>query len=384
MRGTIEAASHEQAGELLTDMQLTVNEITKAVEKPAKTAVGRNEFLMFNQQLASITKAGIPLEKGLRELAKEAGSRSMRKLITDIVSDLEQGLPIDAAIEKRQKYFPALYGRILKAGVETGRLSEMLTSLNRHLEVSLRTRRLIIESMCYPAVVLAIAAVILTGMLVFIVPAFGEVLAEMTGGRGRLPGLTVFFLTLANNISQIWIGIFLAIGVIFVGWTISSASPSGRRFKESVFLSLPIVGRLYHRSILARMSEAMGMLIAAGCQMSSSLRMSAGASGSEKMKFECEMLAGQLEEGEGIIEAGQSCQMLPGLFLYSVQLGAQRNELQHNLYSLSEMYSEQTNTLQCRLQGILPPIMIILLGLMIGTMITAMFLPMISMVSAMM
>ncbi|MCK5173499.1 MAG: type II secretion system F family protein, partial [Planctomycetes bacterium] len=129
MRGTIEAASHEQAGELLTDMQLTVNEITKAVEKPAKTAVGRNEFLMFNQQLASITKAGIPLEKGLRELAKEAGSRSMRKLITDIVSDLEQGLPIDTAIEKRQKYFPALYGRILKAGVETGRLSEMLTSL---------------------------------------------------------------------------------------------------------------------------------------------------------------------------------------------------------------------------------------------------------------
>ena len=126
------------------------------------------------------------------------------------------------------------------------------------------------------------------------------------------------------------------------------------------------------------------MLIAAGCQMSSSLRMSAGASGSEKMKFECKMLAGQLEEGEGIIEAGQSCQMLPGLFLYSVQLGAQRNELQHNLYSLSEMYSEQTNTLQCRLQGILPPIMIILLGLMIGTMITAMFLPMISMVSAMM
>ena len=91
MKGTIEAGSREQAGELLKDMQLTVNEITKARMKMPRTAIGRSEFLLFNQQLASITKTGIPLERGLREIAADVGSKRMRRLITEIADELERG-----------------------------------------------------------------------------------------------------------------------------------------------------------------------------------------------------------------------------------------------------------------------------------------------------
>ena len=146
MKGTIEAGSREEASELLKQMQLSVNSIDKAKPKKPRTAIGRNQFMLFNQQLASITKAGIPLEKGLRELSTDVGSKSMRKLIDDIASELEAGVKIEEAFKKRQKRFPPLYGRILKAGVETGRLSEMLTSLNRHLELAGRTRRIIFEA----------------------------------------------------------------------------------------------------------------------------------------------------------------------------------------------------------------------------------------------
>src|SRR3990172_7923864 len=114
-------------------MQLSVNSIDAARPQKLKTAIGRNEFLLFNQQLASIAKAGIPLERGLRELAADVSSNSMRRLIDDIAGELEAGVSIEEAFEKRQKRFSPIYGRILKAGVETGRLSEMLTSLNRHL-----------------------------------------------------------------------------------------------------------------------------------------------------------------------------------------------------------------------------------------------------------
>ncbi len=151
MKGTLEAGSPAEAAEILKQMELNVSLLEKATPPPLRTSVGRNEFLLFNQQLASITKAGVPLERGLRELSHDVASKSMRQLIEDIAADLEAGVPIEEAFGRREKQFPPLYGRILKAGVETGRLSEMLTSLNRHLELAGHTRRIIFEAISYPA-----------------------------------------------------------------------------------------------------------------------------------------------------------------------------------------------------------------------------------------
>lgn len=383
MTGTIEAASREQAGELLKDMQLTVNEIVKARVKMPKTAIGRSEFLLFNQQLASITKTGIPLEKGLREIAADVASRRMRRLITEIADELERGSSIEDAIQKRQRHFPALYGQILKAGVESGRLSEMLTSLNRHLELAAATRRIIFEALCYPVVVSVLAAVIITMIFILVVPQYAEVIVDMAEGM-ELPVLTRWFLAMAEHVAQFWGGIGLFVCAIVIVFVLLSGAPAGRRFKESVLLKIPVVGRVYHCGSLAKMAEAMALLVGAGCTMPTCLRLASGASGSEKLKLECELLAGRVEEGTGIVEAGYFCRMIPRLFLYSVQLGSQRNELGDNLHGLGEMYSQQTRCMQARLQSILPAAMIIFLGLIVGLMVLSMFLPLVRMITVMM
>jgi len=381
MKGTLEAGSHDEANELLKHMQLAVNSIEKAQPEKPKTAIGRNEFMLFNQQLASITKAGIPLEKGLRELSHDVSSHSMRKLIDAIAGELEAGVSIEKAFEKRQKHFPPLYGRILKAGVETGRLSEMLTSLNRHLEMANRTRRIIFEAMSYPAVILSLAAVIITGVFIFIIPQFGTVLGEMTDS-GRLPILTRTFLNMADNIIPFWITVGLIIAAIIVLMALLSTFPAGRRFKESLLLSIPVIGRVYHSSMLGRMAEAIAIMVAAGSDMPESLRLSSGATGSERLIAESENIAGQIEQGAGILEAGQFCRMIPRLFFYSIQLGSQRSELQDNLYSLGQMYAEQAQFGQARLQAVLLPIMLIVVGGFIFLTILSMFLPMIQIVTA--
>ena len=380
MKGTIEAGSRDEADELLKQMQLVVNSLDKAALEKPKTAIGRNEFMLFNQQLASITKAGIPLEKGLRELANDVDSKSMRKLVDAIADELEAGVSIEDAFEKRQKRFPPLYGRILKAGVETGRLNEMLTSLNRHLEMATQTRRIIFEAMSYPAVILALAAVILTGLFLFVIPQFGPILSEMTGSR--LPALTRLFLNLAENVVPFWIIVGSFFAAIIALFMMLSRSTGGRRFKESLLLNVPVVGRVYHSSVLCRMAEAMAIMVASGSDMPASLRLSSGATGSETLILESEILAGHLERGDNILEAGQSCKLIPRLFLYSVQLGAQRNELQDNLYSLGEMYAEQARCGQSRLQAVLLPAMIIGVGCFIAMTILAMFLPMISVITS--
>jgi len=380
MKGTIEAGSRQEAGELLQQMQLTVNAIEKAKAPKPKTAVGRNEFMLFNQQLAALTKAGIPLERGLRELANDVSSKSMRKLVDNIASELEAGVSIEEAFEKRQKGFPPLYGRILKAGVETGRLSEMLTSLNRHLEMANQTRRIIFEAMSYPAVVLVLGAIIVTAIFLIIIPQFGPILMDMTEGK-ELPVLTRSFLSMAENVVPFWITIgFLIAAIVFVLLALSSF-PAGRRFKESLFLKVPVVGRVYHSSVLSRMAEAMAMMVAAGCDMPACLRLASGATGSEKLVLESETLASQVEQGANILEAGQLCKIIPRLFLYSIQLGTQRNELQDNLYSLGQMYAEHARYGQARLQAVLLPIMLIIVGGILAMAVLSMFLPIIQMIT---
>jgi type II secretory pathway component PulF len=379
MKGTIEAGTQDEAGELLKQMQLTVNSIEKAKAEKPKTAVGRNEFILFNQQLASLTKAGIPLERSLREISNDVGSKSMRKLIDSIASDLEAGVRIDEAFEKRQKAFPPLYGRILKAGVETGRLSEMLTSLNRHLELANQTRRIIFEAMGYPAVVLTLGAIIVTVIFTFLIPQFSSILLEMTGGM-RLPKLTRLFMSMAQNVLPFWITIILIIAAMVFIFMMLSSFPAGRRLKESLFLRIPVIGRVYHSSVLSRMAEAMAMMVAAGSDMPACLRLASGATGSEKIILESETLARGIEQGANILEAGQFCKMIPRLFLYSIQLGAQRNELQDNLYSLGQMYAEQARCGQARLQAVLLPIMLIVVGGILATAIMSMFLPMVQII----
>ena len=381
MKGTIEAASHDDANELLKKMHLVVNSIDKAKAEKPKTSIGRNEFLLFNQQLASITKAGIPLEKGLRELAHDVSSHSMRNLINDIATDLEAGISIEQAFEKRQKRFPPLYGRILKAGVETGRLSEMLTSLNRHLDMANQTRRIIFEAISYPAVILILASIIITGVFLFVIPQFAGPLEDMTDG-GKLPAITLAFLTMSKNIVPFWttLGIVLVVTIIFS--KLIAATSGGRMFKESLFIKLPLLGRIYRSSVLSRMAEAMAILVSAGTDMPETLRLSSGTTSSEIVINESENIARQIEQGSNILEAGQFCRMIPKLFLYSIQLGTQRNELQDNLYSLGQMYNEQAGYGQSRLQAVLLPLMIVFVGLFLMLAILSMFLPMITIITS--
>jgi len=380
MKGTIEAGSPEDAKSLLGQMGLSVNSVEKGKLERPKTAIGRSEFLLFNQQLASIAKAGIPLERGLRELARDVTSRSMRKLIEEIAADLEAGVSIGEAFAKREKYFPPLYGRILKAGVETGRLSEMLTSLNRHLELAGHTRRIIFEAISYPAVIFVLASIIITLVFTYIVPQFRVVIEEMVGGE--LSPITTTVFGLADNIMPFWVGVGILVAVIVIIFSALSSSSAGRRVKEAVLLHIPMIGRLYHNSVLSRMAEAMGMLVGAGCDMPECLRLGAVASGSERLLFDSERLAGQIEQGTNILEAGEGSGMLPRLFLYSVQLGAQRNELQDNLHSLGNMYADQARVGQSRLQAVLLPIMLIVVGGFLATAILAMFLPMIQVITS--
>jgi type II secretory pathway component PulF len=384
MRGTIEAADADQARCMLSEMKLNVQEITRVQPKHTLKSFGPNEFLLFNQQLESLTKAAIPLEKGLRTLAADAGSWQMRNLLNEIASDLEAGKPIEEAIEKRQLQFPPLYGMMLRAGMKTGRLSEMLSCLNRHLQVVQHTRRIISESIAYPLVVFFFSAIIITNVFIFVIPTFSEILGDMSDGRQGLPGITRFVLAMAHYIPHFWVTVVIIGIAAVIFWKGLSLSPTGRRIREQMIHIIPIFGKIHKNGILSRMSESMAMLIDSGCTLPETFRLAARASGSERAIRDSFLLAEQLEKGYPILEAGAVCRMLPPLMLYSMQLGGQRNSLKENLMELGRMYAQQTFGMQARLQSILMPAMIITIGVIIGTVVLALFLPMVKIIQVLM
>jgi len=377
MKGTLEAPSREQAETMLKEMQLAVSELAKAPPARPRGRIGRTEFLLFNQQLASVTKAGIPLVRGLRELARDIQSRSLRKCVISLADDLEAGKSITQAFEARADLFPPLYGQIIKAGVQSGRLSEMLTSLNRHLEVSGQTRRILFEATTYPLVVLALTAVILTAVFRTMIPQFRYIYADM---GTNLPGVTRLFLAFGDNVVTFWLAAAAIVAGVAGVLLALARSPAGRRLRERIYVGIPVVGRLYHRCILSRLADSMGLLVSAGCDMPTCLRLAAGASGSELLVRECDGVARRIEQGQNVVEAGQFCSLIPPIFFYSIQLGSQRNELQDNLYGLCDMYTQQTRINQARLEALLLPIMLILVGAVVCLAVLSLFLPIIRMV----
>ncbi|MFB3893737.1 MAG: type II secretion system F family protein [Phycisphaerae bacterium] len=376
MKGTIEAVSPQEADRLLRQMQLTVQEVRKASAPALRSAIGRNEFALFNQQLASMAKAGIPLERGLRELSEDVQSRRMKKLLEGLAGDLESGASIEEAFEKRREQFPPLYSQILKAGVKSGRLGEMLISMNRHLEIAGQTRRIVFEATAYPMVVLALAAGVLTFLFQVLVPQFRE-LYETFGVE--LPNITLAMLAMSEHVVAFWVTVGVLVVVIVGGGRLLAQSPGGRRFRELVFLRVPVVGRIYRYSLLARLADAMGLLVGAGVDLPTAMRMAAGATGSEVVIGECEMLAGEVERGRDVSGARDFCRIVPNLLLYSISLGSQRGQLPDNLYGLAEMYSQQARANQGRLQALLMPLMVILIGGLVGLAILGLFSPLVAM-----
>ena len=380
LRGDIEAASAEQAHQILVKMNVEVQSLQEAPAPLPRARIGRAELILFNQQLASIAKAGVPLDRGLREVAADMQKPALRRLAIQLADDLHAGASVEEAFARCQGSLPPLYGHIIKAGLQSGRLGEMLVSLNRHLEVQGQTRRILIEAITYPAVVLAIAAVLLTAVFTLVVPSFLPIFRDM---GSQLPSLTLFFLGLGQHVVWFWVGVGILVGAVVATWAVLSASPGGRRAKESIRFHVPVLGRVYHRGLLSRLTDTLAMMVGAGCDLPTATRLAFASTGSQTFLEEGERMAQSLERGEDLATAGVYCRHVPSLLFYSMQIGMQRNELQDNLYSLSEMYGQQARTQQSRLQGMLLPLMIIFVGGVVATAIAAMFMPFVSLITMM-
>lgn len=378
--GRIEAADVEQAKEDLARMQVDLREVRETTQPHRRSAgLTDDDLIFFNEQLASLAEAGIALDEGLAQLARDIESSRLKRWIEELVADLRRGVPIDEAIARREAGLPLLYSRVVRAGIETGELPATLLNLNQHLQISGNTRRILWEMVSYPLLVLvlgfAIASIFFTTMVPQFIPIYEDFGTD-------LPAATHWMLVISY---QYWTICAVAIGII-VGmtllWHVLRLSSRGLAIRESIVLKVPAIGRLYRASIIARFLRAVAASVGSGVPLPAALRLGAGATGSTLLLSDSEHLATEVEQGRSIFVANQSTRLIPPLFGFCVQVAAGRDALPVAIGQLAHSYENRALHTQGLLRVVLFPLMIIAVGALLAFGVMAMFLPLVTLINA--
>lgn len=377
--GTLEAADSNEAVKQLIQMRLGNINVHEAKSAPKRRPIGSDDFIFFNEQLASLASTGLCLDAGLRQLGGDIQSPRLRRVLNEVAGDIERGLPLDQALEKHAGQMPSLYGRVVRAGVQSGQLPATLLNLSHHLRLIAETRRLVVEALAYPVIVLSLALGMVCVIMVVLVPQFEEILYDFDT---RLPAITVAFLAVARRVPELIIGLGVAATALVALWFMLRLSSHGRMVREKLILAIPVLGSVVRNSIRARFLRAMAFSVRSGIPLPEAMRLSADATGSPKASNDVHRIAGRVEQGESVFTACQQAALIPPMFGYVVEVNTARDNLEEGLAQLSEAYESRAVHSQSLLRGWLAPLAVIGVGVVIGMCILALFLPFLSLIQS--
>lgn len=374
--GTIDAPEIGRAGEILAAMRLRVLNLAAVASAARARPLGGDQFLAFNQQLAQLTAAGLPVEHGLRLIAKDMRSGRLSRTVGDVVSELEKGTPLDQAFEHHAGKFPPLYGRLIALGIRSGNLSGILLNLGRHLDLVTRLRAMLWRAVSYPMMVIVALCLIMLFLAQTVIPQFEGMYRDF---GVQLPTITVAILATPKWLPAVTIAILAIVvfGPLF--WRLMRAMGADRPLVDHVLLRLPLVGPVLRQNLIARWCDAMQMGVQAGLDLPAAVEMASDAVGSPSLKRDGEKIIATLAAGRSLEETPPT-RILPATVIAAMGLAGASNTLPGMLANLSAMYQQQAETRLGMVPGALTPLLIILVAAMIGMVVLGLFMPMVSLV----
>jgi type IV pilus assembly protein PilC len=377
-KGTLEAATPDEVQARLTELQLKVIEVSLADGPPPKRkGLPADEFMMFNQQLAHLTQAGLPIERGLRLIAIDMRSGRLARAAEDVAAELERGVPLQDAFTRNESRFPALYGKLVEAGVSAGNLPAMLFNLGKHMELVGRLRRSLIRTLAYPAAVLAALSLVLLFISIYVIPQFRDIFADF---RTTLPWLTEMMLNMA--VIYPWIcGIVWSLVILVVAVDIGLRQTQGSGIPWlNLCLHVPIVGKILRANTLARWMDSMRIGIEAGLDLPRAIGLASETVGESRLTRDARDLSALIERGSPLLEYRGT--VLPITVAAAIELASTSGDLPTALRSMSSMYAEEAENRLRMLPSILTPMVLMIIGGVVSLNIVAMFLPLVKLIQS--
>ncbi len=381
-RGTLEADSHDRARATLTDMGVRVTDLRPTGQLAFVAPLSLTDFQYLNEQIAMMTEAGVPLEQGLRQLAADVARGRLKRVLLDLANTLAGGASLEEAIQRMGARFPAHYAGAVQAGARTGDLGATLYALAAELRIRGYSGRALLELAAYPLVVLTIALAVLSFMLRVLVPTIQELILDTYGDwdgvgvtLGSLSGPTasigpvgraLFAFAGYWNVVEITLWISLGLVALLV---ISSLTPFGRAFRETLLGYVPGFRQVFRYGALARFAHTTALGAYSGLPLHELVRAGGAASGSRRLARDAAAAAARLEQGDSIAAAIGPESSIPGLWSTVVTTTAQRGELPAGLSELAKSYEARSEYWSRTLRVILGPALLLFVATFIGTVI---------------
>ncbi|MGE6412732.1 type II secretion system F family protein [Planococcus kocurii] len=338
--------------------------------------VKRDQFIMFLRQFSTLMRAGVTIVDTIRILSQQVESKALAKTLAMIEDELRKGNSLSDSLAKHPKIFEPLTINLIKAGEMSGNIDESLDRLATHYDKAYQTRQKVVSAMSYPAVVGVIAIGVVIFLLATIVPMFVEM---FEGFGGELPLLTQVVMQASNLVIQYWyviIVVVLLIGVLF--WAMKR-STKGRMLLDTMLLRMPIFGKIFKKSALARLTRTLSSMFSSSVPILQAMTMVEKVVGNAVMSKVLIASRDSLERGGSLTEPMRNHWAFPPLIPHMISIGEQTGSLDHMLLKVAEFYESEVDAETDRLKALIEPLMIVLLAALVGTIVLSIMLPMFEM-----
>ncbi|MDX2079755.1 MAG: type II secretion system F family protein [Terrimicrobiaceae bacterium] len=371
----IKAKSPTKTSAVRKDIKINIPFLQKKTVKP-KT------LMIFTRQLATLIDAGLPLLRGLTVLSKQEPDPVLKGVIINLAESVQGGGTFSESLGGHPKIFNKLYVNMVKAGELGGVLELVLLRLAEFQEKAQKIKNKVVAAMFYPIIVLIIAIVILAFLLVFIVPKFEAIFADMLGGK-PLPALTQFVIGASNLVKDNVLAIIGAVIGLVILIKVLGRTKKGQVFLDNVKLRAPLFGDLTRKSSISRFSRTLGTLVTSGVPILQALNITRETAGNAVIADAITKVHDSVKEGESIVNPLEASGVFPPMVISMIDVGEETGQLPEMLLKVAEVYDDEVDNAVAGLTSLLEPIMIVFLAVVVGTIVIALFLPLISIITGM-
>lgn len=344
-------------------------------------------LMIFTRQLATLIDSGLPLLRSLTVLAKQEPNPVLKGTINSLADSVQGGSTFSESLAQHPKIFNKLYVNMVKAGELGGVLEIVLNRLAEYQEKAQKLKNKIVSAMVYPAIVMFIAVAILIFLMIFIVPRFKEMFADM--GDEQLPMISqvVFgaseFLLARPLVVPNAVFFFIFIGFLIFMFKVWSNTKGGRVTVDNLKLKMPVIGDIQRKSAVSRFARTLGTLVTSGVPILQALNITRDTAGNVIISKAIDKVHEAVKEGESIVTPLQSSGVFPDMVISMVDVGEETGQLPEMLLKVADVYDDEVDNAVTALTSILEPIMIVFLALVVGSVVFALFLPLIKVISTM-
>jgi type IV pilus assembly protein PilC len=337
--------------------------------------VRETDLVLFTRQLATMIEAGISLVQGLTALYDQADpkrQRNLRHVVSDVTTRVQGGETFHEAIAKHPRVFNRLFVSMVKAGESGGLLAEILERLAGFLEATARLKKKVKSAMTYPVIVVCIAFAITTFLIVRVVPIFGEIFKDF---GAKLPAPTQFLIDISEFVRSEWYFLILGIVGTIVGVRMFVRSKRGKEIWDKWKLKLPVFGPLIHKIAMSRFARTFAQLIRSGVPILEVIDIVGGASGNDVIEKSIRSMGADVEKGDNLSAAMSKKPIFPPMLLRMVAAGESTGKIDNMLEKMADFWDEEIEAMLDALTSLIEPMLIVFLGVIVGGIVIAMFLP---------